>query len=52
MRGEVAGYLTELTKGVPNVELVVVDRYLDPKLAKEMKVFARRLERETPSRGD
>lgn len=40
VRGEVAGYLTELTKGVPNVELVVVDRYLDPKLAKEMKVFS------------
>jgi len=40
VRGEVAGYLTELTRGVPNVELVVVDRYLDPKLAKELKVFS------------
>ena len=40
VRGEVAGYLTELTKGVPNVELAVVDRYLDPKLAKELKVFS------------
>jgi hypothetical protein len=40
VRGEVAGYLTELTKGVPNVELSVVDRYLEPKLAKDMKVFS------------
>jgi hypothetical protein len=40
VRGEVAGYLTELTRGVPNVELVIVDRYLDPKLAKDLKVFS------------
>jgi hypothetical protein len=40
VRGEVAGYLTELTKGVPNVELSVVDRYLEPKLAKDLKVFS------------
>ncbi|HWO08165.1 MAG TPA: hypothetical protein VNN80_01755, partial [Polyangiaceae bacterium] len=40
VRGEVAGYLTELTKGVPNVELAIVDRYLEPKLAKDMKVFS------------
>jgi gliding motility-associatede transport system auxiliary component len=40
VRGEVAGYLTELTKGVPNVKLTVVDRYLDPKLAKDLKVFS------------
>jgi gliding motility-associatede transport system auxiliary component len=40
VRSEVAGYLTELTKGVPNVELSVVDRYLEPKLAKDMKVFS------------
>ncbi|HTV19679.1 MAG TPA: Gldg family protein, partial [Polyangiaceae bacterium] len=40
VRGEVASYLTELTKGVPNVELSVVDRYLEPKLAKDLKVFS------------
>jgi hypothetical protein len=40
VRTEVAGYLTELTRGVPNVELSVVDRYLEPKLAKDMKVFS------------
>jgi ABC-type uncharacterized transport system len=40
VRGEVAGYLTELTKGVPNVELSIVDRYLEPKLAKDLKVFS------------
>lgn len=40
VRGEVAGYLSELTKGVPNVELSVVDRYLEPKLAKDLKVFS------------
>jgi len=40
VRGEVSGYLTELTKGVPNVELRIVDRYLEPKLAKDMKVFS------------
>lgn len=40
VRGEVAGYLTELTKGMPNVELTIVDRYLDPKLAKDLKVFS------------
>lgn len=40
VRGEVAGYLTELTKGVPNVELNIVDRYLEPKLAKDLKVFS------------
>jgi hypothetical protein len=36
----VSGYLTELVKGVPNVELAMVDRYLEPKLAKDMKVFS------------
>ncbi len=40
VRMEVAGYLTELVKGVPNVELAMVDRYLEPKLAKDMKVFS------------
>lgn len=40
VRAEVAGYFTDLTEGVPNVELNVVDRYLEPKLAKEMKVFS------------
>lgn len=40
VRGEVAGYLTELTQGVPNVELSIVDRYLEPKLAKDLKVFS------------
>jgi len=40
VRGEVAAYLTELTKGVPNVELSIVDRYLEPKLAKDLKVFS------------
>jgi gliding motility-associatede transport system auxiliary component len=40
VRGEVAGYLTELTRGVPNVELTIVDRYLEPKLAKDLKVFS------------
>lgn len=40
VRDEVAGYLTELTRGVPNVELSIVDRYLEPKLAKELKVFS------------
>jgi hypothetical protein len=40
VRMEVAGYLTELVKGVPNVELALVDRYLEPKLAKDMKVFS------------
>jgi hypothetical protein len=40
VRGEVASYLTELTKGVPNVELAIVDRYLEPKLAKDLKVFS------------
>lgn len=40
VRGEVAGYLTELTRGVPNVELNIVDRYLEPKLAKDLKVFS------------
>jgi hypothetical protein len=40
VRGEVTAYLTELTKGVPNVELSVVDRYLEPKLAKDLKVFS------------
>lgn len=40
VRGEVATYLTELTKGVPNVELSIVDRYLEPKLAKDLKVFS------------
>jgi hypothetical protein len=40
VRAEVAGYLTELTDGVPNVELAVIDRYLEPNLAKEMKVFS------------
>jgi len=40
VRTEVASYLTELTRGVPNVELSVVDRYLEPKLAKDMKVFS------------
>ncbi len=40
VRSEVATYLTELVKGVPNVELAIVDRYLEPKLAKDMKVFS------------
>jgi hypothetical protein len=40
VRGEVSTYLTELTKGVPNVELSVIDRYLEPKLAKDLKVFS------------
>jgi hypothetical protein len=40
VRSEVATYLTELVKGVPNVELSIVDRYLQPKLAKDMKVFS------------
>jgi len=40
VRTEVSGYLTELVKGVPNVEVSVVDRYLEPKLAKDMKVFS------------
>jgi hypothetical protein len=40
VRSEVAGYLTELTKGVANVELAIVDRYLEPKLAKDLKVFS------------
>ncbi|HEU4580243.1 MAG TPA: Gldg family protein [Polyangiaceae bacterium] len=40
VRTEVSGYLTELVKGVPNVELRMVDRYLEPKLAKDMKVFS------------
>lgn len=40
VRSEVATYLTELVKGVPNVELSIVDRYLEPKLAKDMKVFS------------
>ena len=40
VRGEVAGYLTELTQGVPNVELSIIDRYLEPKLAKDLKVFS------------
>jgi hypothetical protein len=40
VRGEVTGYLTELTQGVPNVELSIVDRYLEPKLAKDLKVFS------------
>jgi len=40
VRGEVANYLSELTKGVPNVELRVIDRYLEPKLAKDLKVFS------------
>jgi hypothetical protein len=40
VRHEVAGYLTQLTQGVPDVELQVVDRYLEPKLAKDMKVFS------------
>jgi hypothetical protein len=40
VRMEVSGYLTELVKGVPNVELSLVDRYLEPKLAKDMKVFS------------
>jgi hypothetical protein len=40
VRGEVSTYLTELTKGMPNVELSVVDRYLEPKLAKDLKVFS------------
>ncbi|MEO8180109.1 MAG: Gldg family protein [Deltaproteobacteria bacterium] len=40
VRMEVSGYLTELVKGVPNVELALVDRYLEPKLAKDMKVFS------------
>jgi hypothetical protein len=40
VRKEVAGYLTELVDGVPNVELQIVDRYLEPKLAQELKVFS------------
>jgi hypothetical protein len=40
VRGEVTAYLTDLTQGVPNVELSVVDRYLEPKLAKDLKVFS------------
>ena len=40
VRMEVSGYLTELVKGMPNVELQMVDRYLEPKLAKDMKVFS------------
>jgi len=40
VRTEVAGYLTELVKGVPNIELSLVDRYLEPKLAKDLKVFS------------
>lgn len=40
VRSEVSTYLTELTKGVPNVELSVIDRYLEPKLAKDLKVFS------------
>ncbi|MEY4551536.1 MAG: hypothetical protein RL685_7731, partial [Pseudomonadota bacterium] len=40
VRSEVATYLTELVKDVPNVELSIVDRYLQPKLAKDMKVFS------------
>lgn len=40
VRAEVADYLTELTRGVPNVELSIVDRYLEPKLAKDLKVFS------------
>jgi ABC-type uncharacterized transport system len=40
VRAEVSSYLTDLTRGVPNVELSIVDRYLEPKLAKDMKVFS------------
>lgn len=40
VRQEVANYLTQLTEGVPDVEVSIVDRYLEPKLAKDLKVFS------------
>ncbi len=39
-RREVVGYFRELTDGVGDVEFSVVDRYLEPKLAQELKVFS------------
>ncbi|HVW29523.1 MAG TPA: Gldg family protein [Polyangiaceae bacterium] len=38
VRYEVEGYLKKLAAGVPNLKVEIEDRYLDPKLAKEMKI--------------
>ena len=38
VRYEVQRYLEKLANGVPNLKVSMADRYLDPKLAKDMKV--------------
>jgi hypothetical protein len=38
VRNEVANYLRKLAAGAPNLQVDVEDRYLSPKLAKEMKI--------------
>ncbi|HEX3597324.1 MAG TPA: Gldg family protein, partial [Polyangiaceae bacterium] len=38
VRYEVQNYLTKLAVGAPNLKVEVQDRYLQPKLAKEMKI--------------
>lgn len=38
VRHEVEGYLKKLEKSTRNLNVVIADRYLDPKLAKEMKI--------------
>ncbi|HEX4338154.1 MAG TPA: Gldg family protein [Polyangiaceae bacterium] len=38
VRYEVQSYLTKLAAGAPNLKVEVQDRYLQPKLAKEMKI--------------
>ncbi len=40
VRKEVEGYLTKLAKASDNVEVRVVDRYLEPALAKELKAVS------------
>jgi hypothetical protein len=38
VRYEVQGYLTKLAAGSPNLKVEMADRYLSPKLAKDMKI--------------
>lgn len=38
VRKEVQGYLNSLAKGAPSLKVEVADRYLSPKLARDMKV--------------
>jgi hypothetical protein len=38
VRREVEGYLKKLSEGVPTLKWAIYDRYLDPKIAKDLKI--------------